>query len=233
MSANPNTDTRTRLLDAAATLVAANPGGDFSLRAVCDAAGVKLPTMYHFFGSKSGLVDAVIERGFDMYLTVKSANESSGDPIGDIRAGWDAHVEFGIENPGFYTLMYGQVRPGEIPAAQSRPTGILLSLTDKAEAEDRLVVPSAHAAEHILSANIGLTLRLIARGTGDKALSDAMRDAVVAAITGTSASAASSERPGGELIETAAARPEILGDSETTLFVEWARRIRNATGSFE
>ncbi|RAF25221.1 TetR/AcrR family transcriptional regulator, partial [Burkholderia multivorans] len=33
-------DTRTRLLNAAADLIAAAPGEDFSLRAVCDAVGV-------------------------------------------------------------------------------------------------------------------------------------------------------------------------------------------------
>ncbi|WP_258234114.1 TetR/AcrR family transcriptional regulator [Brevibacterium oceani] len=75
------------MLDAAAGLIAAAPGEDFSLRAVCDAVGVKMPTLYHFFGSKQGLIDAVIARGFDMYLGEKSAMESSGDPIQDLREG--------------------------------------------------------------------------------------------------------------------------------------------------
>ena len=109
------TDTRTRLLEAAADLIAAAPGEDFSLRAVCDAAGVKMPTLYHFFGNKQGLIEAVVERGFDMYLSAKSSTESSGDPIQDLRLGWDAHVAFGLVNPGFYTLMYGKVRPGYSP----------------------------------------------------------------------------------------------------------------------
>ncbi len=54
---------------------------------MCDAVGVKMPTLYHFFGSKQGLIDAVIARGFDMYLGEKSAMESSGDPIQDLREG--------------------------------------------------------------------------------------------------------------------------------------------------
>lgn len=58
-----------------------------------------MPTLYHFFGTKQGLVDAVIERGFDRYLAEKASMESSGDPIQDIRIGWDAHVAFGIANP--------------------------------------------------------------------------------------------------------------------------------------
>src|SRR5699024_11882668 len=111
MTEAPTTDTRTRLLDAAADLIAEAPGEDFSLRAVCHAVGVKMPTLYHFLGAKQGLIDAVVEHGFDLYLGQKSAMEHSGDPIQDIRAGWDAHVAFGLQNPGFYTLMYGTVRP--------------------------------------------------------------------------------------------------------------------------
>ena len=79
--------TRDRLILAAGALVAASPGEEFSLRAVCDAAGVKMPTLYHFFGSKQGLIDAVIDYGFDLYLGKKSSMESSGDPIQDIREG--------------------------------------------------------------------------------------------------------------------------------------------------
>lgn len=78
-----------------------------------------------------GLIEAVIERGFDMYLSAKSSAESSGGPIQDLRLGWDAHGAFGLENPGFYTLMYGEVRHGYSPEAQSRPSEILRSLADR------------------------------------------------------------------------------------------------------
>src|SRR5690625_2319669 len=159
MTEKASSDTRERLISAAADLIAASPGEDFSLRAVCDAVGVKMPTLYHFFGSKQGLIDAVIDHGFDLYLGQKSAMEHSGDPIQDIRAGWDAHVAFGLANPGFYTLMYGKVRPGHSPAAQSRPAEILYGLTERAAEHDRLAGPPDPAAAHILATNIGGTLR--------------------------------------------------------------------------
>ncbi|MDN6529803.1 MAG: TetR/AcrR family transcriptional regulator, partial [Brevibacterium sp.] len=79
MTEDGSIDTRSRLLNAAADLIAAAPGEDFSLRAVCDVVGVKMPTLYHFFGSKQGLIEAVIEHGFDMYLSAKYSSESSGD----------------------------------------------------------------------------------------------------------------------------------------------------------
>lgn len=143
-----------------------------------------MPTLYHFFGSKEGLLDAVIDAGFDLYLGVKQSRESSGDPIQDIRDGWNAHVAFGLANPGFYVLMYGQVTPGRRPAAQQRPTSILVGLTRTAQAQGRLVVDAGQAAEHILAANVGVTVHLITTGQSDSGLSAAMREATIAGITG-------------------------------------------------
>lgn len=218
MTETPVSDTRERLISAAADLIARAPGEDFSLRAVCDAVGVKMPTLYHFFGSKQGLVDAVIEHGFDLYLGEKTALESTGDPIQDIRAGWDAHVAFGLANPGFYTLMYGKVRPGHSPSAQSRPSEILRALTARAAQQGRLAVPSEQAAAHILVTNIGVTLRQIILDQPDPDLSRAVRDGAIAAITGTGAAGTS---PLAAAVEFAASHPEALGRTQTQLLIEW------------
>ncbi|WP_237089996.1 TetR/AcrR family transcriptional regulator [Nesterenkonia sp. PF2B19] len=213
------------MIAAAADLIAASPGEEFSLRAVCDAVGVKMPTLYHFFGSKQGLMDAVIERGFDLYLDEKSSMESSGDPIQDIRAGWDAHVAFGLANPGFYTLMYGKVRPGHSPEAQSRPSEILRALTARAAEQGRLAVPSEQAAAHILVTNIGVTLRQIILAAPDPALSRAVREGAISAITGKGSRA---DDPLTCAIEHAAAHPDVLGRTETQLLIEWLRRLNDA-----
>ena len=208
-------------------MIAASPGEDVSLRAICAAVGVKMPTLYHFFGSKRGLIEAVIERGFDMYLEAKASTESSGDPIQDIRAGWDAHVAFGLEHPGFYTLMYGTVQPGYSPAAQSRPSEILRAITRQAAEQGRLVVTPEQAAAHVLVANIGVTLRQIVLDEEDRALSVAIREGVIAAITGAAALGGDSDAVR-DLIERAASRPEVLGPTETRLFIEWAQRLDGA-----
>ncbi|MDX2355837.1 TetR/AcrR family transcriptional regulator [Dietzia sp. PP-33] len=222
MAGTPTSDTRERLIAAAADLIAASPGEDFSLRAVCEAVGVKMPTLYHFFGSKQGLIDAVIEHGFDLYLGEKSSMESSGDPIQDIRAGWDAHVAFGLANPGFYSLMYGKVRPGHSPEAQSRPSAILRGLTDRAATQGRLVVSSEQAAAHVLVTNIGVTLRQIILAAPDPALSLAVREGAISAIT---SRGTRTDNPLTTAIERAAAHPDILGKAETQLLIEWLGRL--------
>lgn len=227
MTEDRTSDTRTRLLDAAADLIAADPGEDFSLRAVCDAVGVKMPTLYHFFGNKQGLIEAVIDRGFEMYLGQKAAMETSGDPIQDIRNGWDAHIAFGLGNPGFYTLMYGTVRPGYSPEAQSRAGDLLRAQTHRAAEQGRLVVDPDQAASHVLVTSIGLTLRLIILAAEDPDLSLAVREGTIAAITGTAGPTAreSSTLSEHSLLEFAAAHPEVLGTFETRLLIDWVSRL--------
>jgi AcrR family transcriptional regulator len=53
--------TRERILQAAARLLAESGGAPVSTRAVCAAAGVGAPTLYHHFGDKDGLYLKVLE----------------------------------------------------------------------------------------------------------------------------------------------------------------------------
>ncbi|MDN5683946.1 TetR/AcrR family transcriptional regulator [Corynebacterium glyciniphilum] len=227
MSKDMSTGTREKLIAAAADMIARSPGEDFSLRAVCEVVGVKLPTAYHFFGSKQGLADAVVEHGFDMYISEKQSMDWSGDPIQDIRTGWDAHVDFGLANPGFYALMYGKVQPGHAPAAQSRPDEILLGLTTQAAEQGRLAVSPEQAKAHILATNIGVTLRQIIQGAPNPSLSASVREGVISAITGTGARVDDlNSRALSTAAELAAAHPGILGTAETRLLQEWLQRLK-------
>lgn len=185
-----------------------------------------MPTLYHHFGNKQGLTEAVIAHGFDLYLGQKAGTEASADPIHDIRRGWDVHVDFGVANPGFYALMYGSVRPGYIPDAQARASDMLLALTRRAAEQGRLTVTPERAAAHILSANIGVTLRQIALASPDPDLSAEVRDGVLAAITGTPDHDQGSRRDDAlRLLSHAAAHPDILGADETRLLQSWLLRL--------
>lgn len=183
-----------------------------------------MPTLYHFFGSKQGLIDAVVERGFELYLDEKQGHESSGDPIRDIADGWDAHVNFGLENPGYYTLMYGTVRPGYSPAAQSKPTKLLRALTERAATAGRLAVDPEQAAAHILASNIGVTLRQIILAEADPQLSSAVRDATIAGITGEAAVGATSDDLR-RIASLVSSMPDVLGAAETALLGQWLRQF--------
>src|ERR1700722_7822735 len=95
---------RTRILESAAGLLAQSADVDLSTRAICDAAGVTAPPLYHHFGDKDGLLAAVVDFGWAAFLETKRAvavviHEHVAD---DIRAGGDSHLEVAREDPRFY-----------------------------------------------------------------------------------------------------------------------------------
>ncbi|SFR29780.1 DNA-binding transcriptional regulator, AcrR family [Lentzea waywayandensis] len=167
---------RDRLLLAAAELL--DGGGTVSTRAVCERAGVQAPTLYHHFGSKQGLIDAVLNHGFTQYTAV----ESSGDPLDDLREGWDRHVRFGLEHPSFYGLLYGRAEPGKPCAVTAPAHAALRDRFTEAATKGLLKVPADDAAEQVLAANVGVTLTLITQPEPDFALSERVRESALAGV---------------------------------------------------
>lgn len=221
-------DTRGQLLAAAATLISDAPGQDIPLRAICDRVGVKLPTLYHYFGSKEGLLDAVIDHGFDTYIALKKSAESTGDPIEDLRNGWDTHVQFGLDNAGFYALMYGQVTPRRRPSAAAGPYAALLDLCQTAEAQGRLAVTAERAADHVLATNVGVTLFLITSEQPDLELSSHVREATLGAITGVTRADGNADpraTHANQLLHTLANADEQLGQAEVALLRKWLKSL--------
>jgi AcrR family transcriptional regulator len=174
---------RERLLRSASKLLATS-GVDVSTRAICEDAGVTAPTLYHYFGDRNGLLQAVVSHGFGEYLARKRSLESTGDPIEDIRLGWFDHQDWGVANPAFYALMYGQVRPGTHAPAADEGESLLLDKLEAAARRGLLRVPPTVACHMILSANIGLTLQLISQPDwGDRDVSERLFGALMAAVT--------------------------------------------------
>src|SRR3712207_1801545 len=97
-------EVRDTIVRATTELLSAGGRDAVTTRAVSAAAGVQPPTIYRLFGDMRGLLDAVTAAGFASYLARKTAQEPSEDPVDDLRAGWDLHVAFGLENPAFYML---------------------------------------------------------------------------------------------------------------------------------
>jgi len=99
-------DTRKALLNAAAAVIATRGVDGTSTREIYRRAGVTAPTLYHHFGDKRGLLDAVVADAFERYLAEKRKFQPTGDPYTDMRRGWDAHVAFARSNPAIYRLMF-------------------------------------------------------------------------------------------------------------------------------
>src|SRR5690242_19370301 len=105
---------QTRIIEAAAALLARSVDGDVSTREICDAAGVTAPTRYHYFRNKEGLLRAVVDFGWtDFIASKRTVAAVVHDHVSDdIRAGWSNHIEFAQKHSNFYRLMWA---PGVAP----------------------------------------------------------------------------------------------------------------------
>ncbi len=176
---------RARIVEAATHLLATGGRDAVTTRAVAAGAGVQAPTIYRLFGDKDGLLDAVTEHGFRAYLAQKTVRSTAGDPVDDLRAGWDLHVGFGLANPALYALMYGDPRPDSPSAAAVEAAHMLRGHIRRVAEAGRLRVGEEQAAHlfHAAACGTVLTLLGLVEEQRDPALSHLARDAALAAIT--------------------------------------------------
>jgi AcrR family transcriptional regulator len=202
---------RARILEATAGLLAESADADASTRAICDAAGVTAPTLYHHFGDKEGLLAAVVDFGWATFLETKRAvAEVIHDHVADdVRAGWDNHLEYARQNPSFYQLMWSPA-----VASSSRAAGeayqMLYDRLALSASRGQLTMSAETAARMVLAATTGAALSLISQPDlyGDGTFATHLREAVIAAITVPQAAAPAAhqaERAAEPTIATAAA----------------------------
>ncbi|MFI6936860.1 TetR/AcrR family transcriptional regulator [Streptomyces sp. NPDC050287] len=178
---------RERILQAAADLLAEGGREAVSTRAVSAAAGVQAQTIYRHFGDMQGLLDEVARRGYASYLAAKQAQDEDGDPVAQLRRGWDMHVAFGLANPALYRLLYTEPRPGQQFAVTGEAHEVLLRIVERAAKAGRLRMSVEAAAAMIHSSSMGVTLTLIAAQADDRlshyeGLADNLREAVLASV---------------------------------------------------
>jgi len=108
----PSADVERELLAAAeAVLIREGPGG-LTVRAVATEAGIAPMGVYNRLGSKDGLVDALLIRGFDR---LRAACDATAGPDATARF-YDAgrrYREFALANPHFYAIMFEDAIPHE------------------------------------------------------------------------------------------------------------------------
>jgi AcrR family transcriptional regulator len=223
---------RERIINAASDLLKQQGRDAVSTRTVSAAAGVQAPVIYRLFGDKEGLLDAIAVHGYAAHLAQKKALAPTGDPVDDLRAGWEQNISFALDNPSLYALIWGEPRPGApMAAAEGSYESLRESIHRIAEA-GLLRVPEELATQMVHAAGRGtaLTLLSLPPDQRDSALSDANRDAVITAIV-------SRERPAGaddgtvDPATTAIAlravlpRATALTERERAILEEWLDRI--------
>jgi AcrR family transcriptional regulator len=241
---------RERLLRAAGELLAGSRGKPVSTREITALAGVTAPTLYHHFGDKDGLMEAVALRGFEEFVRRERGVRRSAAPVADVQRLWDVHVQFGLAQPQLYSLMFGSGGPGKRPVIVGEAERLLEAELGRVAEAGLLAVPPQQAARAVLAANIGVTLMLVADAPDEGetvsaedvaalSLSAQTRDAVLRSVVTDPGVVDSGQggAPPGEgppsYVSAAIAlnatlqssHPEQLSGTELTLFLEWLHRL--------
>jgi hypothetical protein len=133
--------------------------------------------------------------------------------VADLRAGWDAHIAFGLANAPLFGLLIDPRRTAGPAAAAGLE--VLRARVHRVASTGRLRVTERRAVEVIHAAGTGAVLTLLAAPPGERepGLADTMYQAVLHAIL------ADAPTP-------AVATPglEKLTDAERALLTEWLDR---------
>ncbi|MFF4187648.1 TetR/AcrR family transcriptional regulator [Streptomyces sp. NPDC001691] len=230
---------RHQVLQVAAKLLEEGGSEAVSTRAVAAAAGITAPALYRMFDDKDGLLAELAAYGFEMYLTEKreALTLSPDDPVGDLYRGWDLHVDFGVQHPAFYMLMYGTAQPGRRPPAADEAHALLVRLLGRVAEAGALRVPVEQATRVLHAATTGATLALIGEEPSERDLTTSarLRDTVIASVTTDSPDPAGSDLASRALALDAALQSAAessaeatgvpLRDTETALLREWLQRL--------
>jgi AcrR family transcriptional regulator len=112
---------RQAILQAAGQLFTEQGYERFSLRQVAELIGYSATTIYLYFKDKDDLLFAVVDEGFERFgRQLAAAAAGADEPIARLGAIGRAYIDFGINNPVHYQLMFMQradflncYRPGE------------------------------------------------------------------------------------------------------------------------
>ena len=255
MSAAP--DPRTRIVTAAARLLAEDGPAAVTTRSVALAAGVQAPAIYRLFGDKDGLLDAVAEHVLAEFVAAKTEHaaaeaDGDGDPVEDLRDSWRVQVAFGLANPALFRMLYASDRDDESPAVAAG-LEVLRARVHRVAAAGRLRVPEEQAVAMVRAAGAGSMLTVLSSGAPQggspdgapqggsprdgASLPELMLDTVLAAIVTDPPSWADDEGadgtavPLGAVQAVRAAAPALPGltDPERALLQEWLGRVTTAS----
>jgi len=149
---------RQDLLDAAAELMAAHGDVDaISLRAVARRAGVSATAVYRHFDDHVELLRESVEQCWENFLqALADAASTSDDPFVAFRAMGDAYVQFALDRPGQYRVLFsnkvdlgGEGVPGGLAAFQLLIDMVARMLTANGDDRDPFFVSvQVHTSMH-------------------------------------------------------------------------------------
>src|ERR1700730_7816224 len=155
---NLRPDARTRIVRAAAELLATGGRNAVTTRAVSAAARGQPPTIYRHFGDMQGLLGVVARETLTVQVREQANRALTNDPVEDLRRGWDLHVAFGLANPDAFALLYSAPSVAAHTSLIREGVAVLQGLVARIAEAGRLRVDVVHATVLIHAAGTVLAL---------------------------------------------------------------------------
>jgi AcrR family transcriptional regulator len=153
-------DLRAALIEAAMTMLTEEQNWNFSLREVASRAGVSHNAPYNHFADKRDLLVAVASLGFarlrESMLSALAGARNAKTVL--LRIGV-AYVEFGVQNPAHYRLMFG---PALSSIEDGRPSLLMEAAAGARKVLDDAIARGAQAGVFAASARNKEDLQLSA-----------------------------------------------------------------------
>jgi AcrR family transcriptional regulator len=111
--------TRREILDAAWELVRADGLGALSMRELGARVGMRAQSLYAYFPSKFAIFDAMFAESNEELLRRLTALKPARDPVAALRAEKRVFIEFCVEDPARYQLLFQRTIPGFQPSPEA------------------------------------------------------------------------------------------------------------------
>jgi AcrR family transcriptional regulator len=120
---------RRAILDATQALLLEDGYAGFSIRRLVERCGYAAPSIYHYFGDKDGLFDALIDERFAKLTAQLKRVPRSADPVANIRGLALAFVRFCLKNPEHFRLLFTPRAGDQTPPPSGEEARKLLEAT--------------------------------------------------------------------------------------------------------
>ena len=158
---------REAILQAAGELLLEVGYAVFSLRRVAERVGYSATAIYRHFADKDALLYAVTEEGFRLFAArLRAAASGRADPLECLQALGLAYIDFGLEHPVYYRVMFMERpdllwrREPDRPGSRMESFGVLRAAVQAAIASGRTIETDVLAISNALWAQTHGTVAL-------------------------------------------------------------------------
>ncbi|SEN78632.1 TetR/AcrR family transcriptional regulator [Actinacidiphila rubida] len=149
------------LIEGACRLLADKGVTGFSLHELARRVGVSVAAPYRHFENRDALLGAVATRGYEQLLRIlgESMNETA-DPVDQLRCFGVCYIQFAIDNPELFGIMFNDRYRSETEAAQRASFAPMIDFVGQAQRVGVLTpgVPAPEIARFLWASAHGLTV---------------------------------------------------------------------------